>query len=163
MGGERELTHVDAEGRARMVDVGDKPVTRRVARARAVVEMQPETLAAIRAGNVKKGAVLATARLAGVMAAKRTDSLIPLCHSLPIDSVDVDFTELDDSRLEVVAEARVTGKTGVEMEAMVAAGIASLTIYDMCKAIDRGMVVSEVMLMHKSGGKSGTYDRPVSE
>ena len=157
---EQELTHVDAEGHARMVDVGDKPVTRRVARARAVVVMQPETLAAIREGNIKKGAVLATARLAGVMAAKRTDELIPLCHSLPIDAVHVDFRELDDHRLEVVAESMVNGKTGIEMEAMMAVSVAALTIYDMCKAIDRGMSVTDVTLLHKSGGKSGTYDRP---
>lgn len=155
-----DLTHFDADGRAVMVNVSEKAVTKRVAVAEARIVMQPETLALIASGSVKKGDVLGVARLAGIMAAKRTPDLIPLCHPLALSAVSVDF-ELDRDAHAVLIEAtvRVTGKTGVEMEALTAASVAALTIYDMCKAVDRGMVIGSVQLKHKSGGKSGTYDR----
>ena len=154
------LTHLDAAGRARMVDVSDKDITRREATARAVISMQPETLRLIQSGGVAKGDVLAVAQVAGVMAAKRTPDLIPLCHPLPITGVDMEF-RLDEERseVEVRATARVTGRTGVEMEALTAAAVAALTVYDMCKAVDRGMRVSSLELVHKAGGKSGEYIR----
>ena len=156
---ESGFSHVDEEGRARMVDVGEKAITRRIARAGALVSMRPETLAKIRDGSIEKGAVLATARLAGIMAAKRTSDLIPLCHPLAISKVTVDFEYRGASEIAVTAEVRVEGKTGVEMEALTACSVAGLTIYDMCKAIDREMVIGEVRLLHKSGGKSGDFDR----
>lgn len=159
-----ELTHLDERGRARMVDVGAKPDTERVAIARAEVRMKPETLALIQSGGVPKGDVIGVARVAGIMAAKRTGELIPLCHPLPITSASVDFA-FDEANSRVLIEARVStvGKTGVEMEALTACAVAGLTIYDMCKAVDRGMVVGEVRLVKKSGGKSGTYIRPGEE
>ncbi|HBP18274.1 MAG TPA: cyclic pyranopterin monophosphate synthase MoaC, partial [Planctomycetes bacterium] len=129
-----ELTHFDAEGKPRMVDVGQKPVTARLARARARVRMQPETLAKIQQGEVAKGDVLGVARLAGIMASKRTHELIPLCHPLRLDSVEVDLTALEPDQVEVIATARAHDRTGVEMEALVAASAAALTVYDMCKA-----------------------------
>lgn len=155
-----DLTHLDAQGRARMVDVGAKPDTVREATARGRVLMRPETLALIQSGGVAKGDVLAVAQVAGVMGAKRTPDIIPLCHPLPITGVDLSF-ELDEqgSAVEITATARVTGKTGVEMEALTAVSIAALTIYDMCKAVDRDMVIDQVRLIEKSGGKSGTYRR----
>jgi cyclic pyranopterin phosphate synthase len=154
------FTHLDERGRARMVDVSDKDVTRREATARAIVEMQAETAQLIAAGGVAKGDVLAVAQVAGVMAAKRTPDLIPLCHPLPITGVDMSFDlDLDAARLEIRATVRVTGRTGVEMEALTAASIAALTVYDMCKAIDRGMRISHVELLHKAGGKSGEFTR----
>jgi cyclic pyranopterin phosphate synthase len=144
-----------------MVDVSGKDVTARVATAKALVAMQPATLARIVEGTIKKGDVLAVARLAGIMAAKRTADLIPLCHPLALSAVVVDCApRLADNAVEITATVRVTGRTGVEMEAMTAASVAALTIYDMCKAIDRGMVISEVRLVRKSGGKSGTYEAP---
>jgi indole-3-glycerol phosphate synthase len=153
-----DLSHVDAEGRARMVDVSDKDETDRVAVAGASVVMQPETLARIRAGEIAKGDVLATARLAGIMAAKRTAELIPLCHPLSLTSVAVEVECLTDRPvIEITATCRLKGRTGVEMEALTAASVAALTIYDMCKAIDRGMVVTDLRLLRKSGGKSGDY------
>jgi len=143
-----------------MVDVGAKPVTRREAVARCTIHMQPETLAAITGGTLKKGDTLATARLAGIMAAKRTFDLIPLCHQIPLETVKVDFrSELDGGRLHIESRAVTQARTGVEMEAMVAASVAALTIYDMAKAIDRGMVIEDVRLVMKSGGRSGTYRR----
>ena len=150
------LTHIDEQGRARMVDVGHKPETEREAVARGAVSMQEETLALIKGGNVEKGDVLSVARLAGIMAAKRTAELIPLCHPLPLDSVDVDL-ELNESSSEVriTATARTTAKTGVEMEALTAVSVAALTIYDMCKAVDRGMRIEGVRLVQKRGGQSG--------
>jgi cyclic pyranopterin monophosphate synthase len=155
-----ELTHLDAEGRARMVDVADKPVSRRVCVARGAVRMAPETLAQIAQGTIAKGDVLATARIAGIQAAKRTDEWIPLCHSLSLDGVDVDLVpEPDQSRLRIEATTRAHAKTGVEMEALVAVSAAALVVYDMCKAIDRGMVLDAVHLVSKSGGKSGTWQR----
>ena len=156
----KELTHVDEEGRARMVDVAPKSPTRRVARAEAFVRMLPATLAAIRDGEVAKGTVLGVARVAGIMASKKTSELIPLCHPLSLTSARVDFELVSDHEIRVVAEAEVIDRTGVEMEALTACSVAALTIYDMCKAIDRGMQIDRLRLIHKSGGKSGPYDRP---
>jgi cyclic pyranopterin phosphate synthase len=152
------LTHLGAEGEAHMVDVGEKAETERSALAEGLVLMKPETLAMILAGNSKKGDVMGTARIAGIMAAKRTHELIPLCHPLLLTKVAVDI-EADESLpgLRVRALARVSGKTGVEMEALTAASVACLTIYDMAKAVDRGMTVSGIRLLEKSGGRSGTY------
>jgi cyclic pyranopterin phosphate synthase len=152
-----KLTHFDAEGRAVMVDVGGKPVTDRSATARARVVMQPETLAMIRAGTAKKGDVLGVARLAGIMAAKRTADLIPLCHPLPITSVAIDLEPEGDDAVEIAATVRTTGQTGVEMEALTAASVAALTVYDMCKAVDRGMRIEALRVVAKSGGKSGDF------
>jgi cyclic pyranopterin phosphate synthase len=156
-----ELTHFDPEGNARMVDVGDKAETERVATARASVRMKPETLRLIQDKAVAKGDVLAVAQLAGIMAAKRTPDLIPLCHPLALTSVQVTLRcEPATSSVEIEATCRLRGKTGVEMEALTAASVAALTVYDMCKSADRGMVIGEVRLAHKSGGKSGTYEAP---
>ncbi|HWP28811.1 MAG TPA: cyclic pyranopterin monophosphate synthase MoaC [Chloroflexota bacterium] len=154
------LSHLDEQGRARMVDVSAKADTVREATARGRVRMRPETLALVRAGAVAKGDVLAVARVAGIMAAKRTGELIPLCHPLPITSVEVDIwaDEVVPS-LEIEATARIVGKTGVEMEALTAVSVAALTIYDMCKAVDRGMTIEAVRLVHKAGGQSGEYWR----
>ncbi|MGP1395808.1 MAG: cyclic pyranopterin monophosphate synthase MoaC [Inquilinaceae bacterium] len=153
------FTHFDADGRARMVDVSEKAETARVARAGCRVTMQPETLTMIRDGTAAKGDVLGVARLAGIMAAKKTADLIPLCHPLPLTSVDVALT-IDEaaSAVDIVATAQVTGRTGVEMEALTAATIAGLTIYDMAKAVDRSMRIDQVRLLYKSGGKSGVYE-----
>jgi indole-3-glycerol phosphate synthase len=157
--GNPNLTHLDAEGRARMVDISDKHETDRVAIAGARVEMRPETLERIRSGDVAKGDVLAVARLAGIMAAKRTAELIPLCHPLALTSVTVDLTCVPErSAVEITATCKLYGRTGVEMEALTAASVAALTIYDMCKAVDRGMVVTDLRLLRKSGGKSGNWE-----
>ena len=153
-----DFTHFDAKGNARMVDVGDKDVTERTATALASITMQPATLALIQSGGVKKGDVLQVARLAGIMAAKRTADLIPLCHPLPLAAVDLELTcDPKRSAVDIRATCRVIARTGVEMEAMTAASVAALTVYDMCKAVDRGMRVTEVRLIHKAGGKSGTF------
>ena len=154
------LSHIDERGRARMVDVGGKDETERVARAEATVRMAAETLAVIEDEAVPKGDVIAVARLAGIMAAKRTHELIPLCHQLNLTAVSVEL-EADHALpgLRVTTEERLCGRTGVEMEALVAASVAALTVYDMCKAIDRGMEVSGVRLLEKSGGRSGTWRR----
>jgi cyclic pyranopterin phosphate synthase len=159
-----ELTHIDEKGNARMVDVGAKTETERVAIARCEVRMQPATLALIQAGGVAKGDVIGVARVAGIMAAKRTGDLIPLCHPLPITSASVDFA-FDEAESRVLIESRVAtvGKTGVEMEALTACSVAALTIYDMAKAADKGMVIGQVRLVKKTGGKSGTYLRPGEE
>ncbi|MFI0849617.1 cyclic pyranopterin monophosphate synthase MoaC [Mesorhizobium sp. IMUNJ 23232] len=152
------LTHLGPDGQANMVDVGEKDETVRTAVAEGFVAMQPETLAMIVAGNAKKGDVIGTARIAGILAAKRTHELIPLCHPLLLTKVSVDIAE--DTALpglRVTALARVTGKTGVEMEALTAASVACLTIYDMAKAVDRGMVISGIRLVEKTGGKSGDF------
>jgi cyclic pyranopterin phosphate synthase len=155
------LTHLDASGRARMVDVSDKPVTVRECVARGRVRMASETLERIVAGGVAKGDVLATARLAGIQAAKRTSDWIPLAHPLPLDFVDVDLrADVEGSCLEVEARVRATARTGAEMEALVAVTAAALTVYDMCKAVDRGMTLDAVRLVRKSGGRSGTWERP---
>ncbi|HZN34396.1 MAG TPA: cyclic pyranopterin monophosphate synthase MoaC [Pirellulaceae bacterium] len=154
-----DLTHFDDTGASRMVDVGDKPATQRFARASGRVVMQPATLARIRQRPFAKGDVLEVARLAGIMAAKRTGELIPLCHPLPLDGVNIDFAFPDDRTVAITAEVRVTAKTGVEMEALTAISVAALTIYDMCKAIDRGMSIERVQLDEKAGGKSGHFVR----
>jgi len=153
------LTHFDAEGKAVMVDVTDKAVTERTAVAKGTVIMQPETAALISAGGVKKGDVLAVARLAGIMAAKRASELIPLCHPLPLSAVTVDLA-VDGARnaVDITATCKVTGRTGVEMEALTAVGVAALTVYDMCKAVDRAMRITDIRLVHKSGGKSGSFE-----
>jgi cyclic pyranopterin monophosphate synthase len=154
------LTHLDEHGAARMVDVGDKPVTERRAVAQAVVRMAPATAAAVAAGDAPKGDVLGTARIAGIQAAKRTGELIPLCHPLGLDHVDV-RAEVDAAAgtVTLTAEARVTARTGVEMEAMTAAAVAALTVYDMVKGLERGVTVEDVALLEKSGGRSGHWRR----
>ena len=155
-----ELSHIDAQGSARMVDVADKAITRRVCVARGEVRMAPETLARISEGSLPKGDVLATARLAGIQASKRTDEWIPLCHSLPLDGVDIDLVpDTAGSRVCIEARAQAHARTGVEMEALVAVAAAGLTVYDMCKAVDRGMEIGSVMLVSKSGGESGEWKR----
>jgi cyclic pyranopterin phosphate synthase len=151
-----ELTHLDEHGNARMVDVGGKAATARVAIASGRIRMSAEALAAIRSGDAPKGDVLAAARIAGIMAAKKTAELIPLCHPLALDAVTVDFAFEEDA-VRVTANASLTGKTGVEMEAMTAASVALLTIYDMAKALDKGMIVEDLRLIEKRGGKSGTW------
>ncbi|MCI0359518.1 MAG: cyclic pyranopterin monophosphate synthase MoaC [Planctomycetaceae bacterium] len=156
-----DLTHFDPSGAARMVDVGSKAVTDRVAKASGTVRMLPATLQRIKDRGLAKGDVLEVASLAGIMAAKRTADLIPLCHPLPLDNVTIGFGFPDERTLVVEAEVRVTAKTGVEMEALVAVSVAALTIYDMCKAIDRGMSIERVQLEEKSGGKSGAFVREV--
>jgi cyclic pyranopterin monophosphate synthase len=153
------FTHLDAEGRARMVDISGKHETDRVAIAGARVVMRAETLERIRSGDVAKGDVLAVARLAGIMAAKRTAELIPLCHPLALTSVKVDLECVPErSAVEIIATCKLRGRTGVEMEALTAASVAALTVYDMCKAVDRGMVVTDLRLLRKSGGKSGNWE-----
>ena len=155
-----DLTHIDKEGRVRMVDVSDKAVTVREAVAQAVVTMQPETFELIGEQKVKKGNVLETARIAGVMAAKRTAELIPMCHPLAITHARVDFfPNPDDHSIRIEAAVRVAAQTGVEMEALTAVSIAALTVYDMCKSYDRAMIISDLCLLEKSGGKSGTFVR----
>ncbi len=153
------LTHFDAAGQAVMVDVTGKPATSRTATARVRVMMLPETLAIVAAGTAKKGDVLGTARLAGIMAAKRTADLIPLCHPLPISAVTLEM-QVGDDAVEIAATVRTTGPTGVEMEALTAASVAALTVYDMCKAIDRGMTIDSLRVVHKAGGKSGEFSQP---
>jgi cyclic pyranopterin monophosphate synthase len=155
-----ELSHADSSGRARMVDVSDKPVAARYARASGSIRMKPETLEAIRRNSLAKGDVLSVARVAGVLAAKRTAELIPLCHTLPLSDIQVDLT-LDDSLPGVRCEAvaRTTAQTGVEMEAITAVAIALVTIYDMAKAIDRDMLIGDISLQEKSGGRSGSWKR----
>jgi cyclic pyranopterin phosphate synthase len=154
-----KLTHLDAQGTARMVDVGDKPDTVREARAEARVRMSEHTLSLIETGGHKKGDVIAVARIAGIQAAKQCASLIPMCHPLMLSGIDVDI-ELDKpgSRVHIITACRLKGATGVEMEALTAASVAALTIYDMCKAVDRGMVIEGVRLLHKSGGRSGEWN-----
>lgn len=162
-----EFTHFNESGRARMVDVGAKASTERLATAQATVFLQPETLEKIRQGKIAKGDVLAVAQVAGVMGAKKTPDLIPMCHPILLTSVDISFTETaepnHDGRcaITITATAKTTGPTGVEMEAMTAASVAALTIYDMCKAVDRGMSFGDICLLTKSGGKSGLYTRKV--
>lgn len=156
------LSHFDEHGASRMVDVGAKPVTARTARASARVVMSAETLTLIRDRRLAKGDVLEVARLAGIMAAKRTDELIPLCHQLPLESVAVDFTFPNDTTLAIETRVSVQARTGVEMEALVAASIAALTVYDMCKSVDRNMSVETVRLEEKEGGRSGHFTRDSS-
>ncbi len=154
------LSHLDEAGRARMVNVSAKPDTERVATARGRILMRPETLDLVERGAMGKGDVLAVAQVGGVMAAKATGALIPLCHPLPITGIDLKFTfDRAESAIEIEATARVVAKTGVEMEAMTAVAVAALTIYDMCKAVDRAMMIGDIRLVHKAGGKSGEFIR----
>lgn len=156
----KRLTHVDRHGQARMVDISEKDETRREAVARGTVTMQPVTLRMIQKGMVPKGDVLAAARLAGVMAAKRVPDLIPLCHSLLLSSAEVEFTPVEKAgRLDIESRVKVTGRTGAEMEALTAVAMAALTVYDMCKAVDKEMVIGSIRLIAKTGGKSGVYRR----
>ena len=158
----KRLSHVDAQGRARMVDIAEKPATHREALATGIVRLTPKVLHPIVSGQMPKGDVLAVARVAGIMAAKKTPELIPLCHPLPITSVNLEFTPNENqSTITIAATVKVEGKTGVEMEALTAVSVAALTIYDMCKAVDKGIVIADVCLMKKTGGKSGTYVRTV--
>jgi cyclic pyranopterin phosphate synthase len=154
-----KLTHVDESGKARMVDVTDKPNTHRVAIAEGKVFMKAQTLDMIEASGIAKGDVLAVARIAGITSAKRTSDLIPLCHTILLTSVKVDFASFREEKSGIIITAEVvsTGKTGVEMEALTAVSVSALTIYDMCKAVDRGMIISDIMLLEKRGGKSGTW------
>ena len=155
-----KLSHLDEQGRAKMVDVSDKDITSRIAVARGTIHMRAETLALILADKIEKGDVFSVARVAGIMAAKKTSELIPMCHPLNITSVEIDLTPAENpARVEIEASVRVSGKTGVEMEAMAAVAVAGLTIYDMCKAVDREMSIGEIRLVKKSGGKSGTFIR----
>ena len=161
MGGhnEKKLSHVDSSGRVRMVDVGDKPMTDRRAVARGHITIGPEALRLVRVGQIAKGDPLQAARIAGIMAAKRTAELIPLCHQLPLAQVDVDFEARDDG-YDIEARVRTTAKTGVEMEALTAVTAAALTVYDMVKSSDKSMVIGEIRLIEKTGGRSGTYRVP---
>lgn len=159
-----ELTHLDESGAARMVDVSDKATTKRSATARAMVRMQPETLQKVIEGGLPKGDVLATARIAGIQAAKKTADLIPLCHPLALSSVTVDFEmEQEASRIVILARCSLAGRTGVEMEALTAASVAALTLYDMCKAVDKGIEIQNTCLVEKTGGKSGDWRRPEND
>lgn len=153
-----KLTHTDQQGRARMVDVGDKPITTRVAVASGFVQMADATIEAIRKHQTPKGDPLEVARLAGIMAAKRTSELIPLCHPLPLNQADVQI-EITEGGVSITATARTDGKTGVEMEALTAVSVAALTLYDMCKAIEKGMTITDIRLESKAGGRSGSYSR----
>jgi cyclic pyranopterin monophosphate synthase len=152
----QDFSHFDARGQAAMVDVGAKSITQRIATARARVTMLPATAALIRSGGAKKGDVLGVARIAGIMASKRTAELIPLCHPLPLSAVSLEL-EVTGTAVEIAATVSTTGQTGVEMEALTAASVAALTVYDMCKSVDRGMRIEAVRLTHKSGGKSGEF------
>ena len=153
-----ELTHFNEQGRARMVDVTEKEKTFRVARAAGEVHMNAETAALVRGGQVKKGDVLAVAQVAGIMAAKRTSDLIPMCHPIALTGVNLEF-RWEDAVLHILAEAKCTGETGVEMEALTAVSAAALTVYDMCKAVQRDMEITNIRLVYKSGGKSGEFER----
>jgi cyclic pyranopterin phosphate synthase len=154
-----ELTHLDEKGSARMVDVGEKHNTQRVASAQAVVTMKPETLSLITSGDIPKGDVFSCARIAGIMAAKKTHELIPMCHPLPIDGITIDLTAEAPDKVRIISTVKCTYRTGVEMEALTGASVAALTVYDMCKAVDKGMEIGEIVLLKKSGGKSGDYVR----
>lgn len=156
---EMKLSHVDGQGQAHMVDVTQKQETRREAVAQSIIEMKPETLALITRGEMPKGDVFAAARIAGIMAAKKTSELIPMCHPLPIESVNVDIVPEPSCNVRITATVDCVYRTGVEMEALTAASVAALTVYDMCKAVDRGMQITNVCLLKKTGGKSGTYER----
>ncbi len=157
-----KLSHLDAQGRARMVDVSDKPDTKRVAVAQGAIAISPKTLKLITTGQVAKGDVLTVAKLAGILGAKKTSELIPLCHSIQLDSIELEFEpDLQAGRLTATATATSTGKTGVEMEALTACAVALLTVYDMCKSAERGMVIEEILLVEKRGGRSGLWKRVV--
>ena len=156
---DNNLTHFDAAGNAVMVDVSAKPVTTREAIAHGIITMNAEAFAAVQSGTVKKGDVLGVARIAGIMAAKKTSELIPMCHPIPIESVKIDIEAVSDTQVRIISTLRCSHKTGIEMEALTAASIAALTIYDMCKAVDRGMRIDRTLLLHKDGGRSGEYSR----
>jgi len=153
-----ELTHINDEGRARMVDVTDKDVTYRTATASATVNVAPSTMEIIRTGGIKKGDVLSVAQVAGIMAAKKTSDIIPMCHPLMLSSMDIHF-ELNDTQVKIISTVKCRGVTGVEMEALTAVSTAALTVYDMCKAVQRDITISDIMLLHKDGGKSGEFKR----
>jgi cyclic pyranopterin phosphate synthase len=156
----KRLTHIDKEGRAKMVDISKKPLTQREALAKGSVYMKPEILRLIEDKKVPKGDVFCVARVAGIMAAKKTSNIIPMCHPLNITSIDINFNpDRKKNKVDIEARVKISGKTGVEMEALTAVTIAALTIYDMCKAVDKEMVISDIMLMEKRGGKSGIYKR----
>ena len=152
-----KLTHFDEQGASRMVDISDKEVTDRIAIAHAKITMKPETFRRIMDKKIQKGDVFEVARVAGIMAAKQTFTLIPMCHPINLTSVKIDYTDNAEDTIDVFSEVRVTGKTGVEMEAITAASVCAITIYDMCKSVDKGMVISDIHLVKKSGGKSGTF------
>lgn len=157
-----DLTHMDKKGRAQMVDVGEKPITNRVAIASGEILMRSETIELIRNGDMKKGDVLAVAQVAGITGAKKSWDLIPMCHSIFITSCDMDF-RINEDRIEIKATLKTQSQTGIEMEALTAVSIAALTIYDMCKAVDKTMKIQNIMLLHKSGGRSGTFHAEVKE
>lgn len=159
---DEKMTHLDASGKAHMVDVGAKPISRRQAVATACVQLNSLAADAIRANSVRKGDVLGVARLAGIGGAKRTDELIPLCHSVPLDSVDIQFEWLTETCLQLTSTSAATGRTGVEMEAMVACSCAALAIYDMCKSLDKSITIQQIQLVSKSGGVRGDYTRPAA-
>jgi cyclic pyranopterin phosphate synthase len=154
-----KLTHFDTDGNSRMVDVGLKPATRRTAVASGLIQMKSDTLRLIKDHQIQKGDVLEVARLAGIMSTKRTSELIPLCHPLRLDSVQIEFTYLDEASIRITATVAATDRTGVEMEALTAVSIAGLTVYDMCKAVDRSIVLTDICLTQKTGGKTGDFDR----
>ena len=156
---DKAFTHLDENGKVKMVDVSEKDITMRKAIAAGEIQMKAETLKMIKSGKIKKGAVLETARIAGIMGAKKTSDLIPMCHPLLLSSIKVDFDSDFSDRIKIKAEVKNSGQTGVEMEALTAVNISALTIYDMCKAVDKSMVISEIRLLYKSGGKSGIYER----
>lgn len=153
------LTHLDHQGNAHMVDVSDKSITKRTATAQAIVHMKPETLTKIIEGGLPKGDVIATARIAGIQAAKKTSDLIPLCHPLMLTKVSVDITILSDHEIQILCTCALSGKTGVEMEALTGASVTALTLYDMCKAVDKGIVIDNICLLEKHGGKSGDWSK----
>lgn len=157
-----ELTHFNEEGRARMVDVSDKEITKRIAVARSMVAMDSGTLSAIKEGKISKGDVLAVAQVAGIMAAKKTSDWIPMCHPLPLTGIDIRFSDNNEDELYIEATVKTTGKTGVEMEALTAVSVAALTVYDMCKALQKDMMIGPTHLISKSGGKNGDYAREES-
>jgi cyclic pyranopterin phosphate synthase len=155
----KELSHVDQNGKVQMVDVSEKKTTKRTARAVGEIKMQPETLKKIKAGNIKKGAVIETARISGITGAKKTSDLIPMCHPLLLSSIKVDFDLDFKNKIKIFSEVKNSGQTGVEMEALTAVNLAALTIYDMIKAVDKSMEIGSIKLMYKAGGKSGIYER----
>ena len=155
----QHLTHLGPQGDARMVDVGEKPISARTARATATVHMQVETMSLLLTTSLQKGDVLATARIAGIQAAKKTAELVPLCHSIALDSIAIDLSPSSDCRLEITAEVACRGRTGVEMEALTAVAVAALTVYDMCKSVDREMTIESIQLQEKTGGRSGHFSR----
>lgn len=158
MSKETEFTHFNVQGRARMVDVSDKPESKRTASARTTLTMKPSTMAAIKEGKIKKGDVLAVAQIAGIMAAKKTDEWIPMCHPIPITGIDISFSDNTENELYIESTVKTTGQTGVEMEALTAVSAAALTVYDMCKALEKEMVIGPTLLISKTGGKSDDYN-----